>query len=198
MSVPQNMWSRRRAAVQAEADAEEQAGAKAVVAQERAELDEKTDAEILTELNLKNPDDMLAGDDFSAFMNAAVPERLRRRALRKLWLTDPAFANVDGLVDYGDDFTDAATVIENIKTAYQVGRGFLSKPVEDEPDETLAELAEPEEVPAQTDSVRPPEKPDLQSIRQPELASIEPDHPIFDESPDQVMVKSRMRFEFAS
>ena len=35
-------------------------------------------------------------------------------------------ANVDGLVDYGEDFTDAALVVENLQTAYQVGKGMLA------------------------------------------------------------------------
>lgn len=29
------------------------------------------------------------------------------------------------LVDYGEDFTDAAMAVENIQTAYQVGKGML-------------------------------------------------------------------------
>ena len=35
-------------------------------------------------------------------------------------------ANVDGLVDYGEDYTDAACVIEGLQTAYQVGKGMLA------------------------------------------------------------------------
>ncbi|MFT7596716.1 MAG: hypothetical protein ACI8R4_004055 [Paracoccaceae bacterium] len=30
------------------------------------------------------------------------------------------------MVDYGEDFTDAACVIENMQTAYQVGKGMLA------------------------------------------------------------------------
>ena len=44
MSAPENMWSRRRAAVQAEAEADERAVVEAQVAQERAELEEKSEA----------------------------------------------------------------------------------------------------------------------------------------------------------
>ena len=78
-------------------------------------------------LGLKDPDDLQAGDDFSGFMSGAIPERLRNRALRKLWLTNPVLANLDELVDYGEDFTDAATVVENLQTAYRVGKGFLRR-----------------------------------------------------------------------
>jgi hypothetical protein len=73
---------------------------------------------------------MKMGDDFSAFMSKAVPDRLRRRALRRLWLANPALANLDGLLDYGEDFTDSATVIENLQTAYQVGKGMTEHVLE--------------------------------------------------------------------
>jgi hypothetical protein len=35
---------------------------------------------------------------------------------------------LDGLIDYGDDFTDAGTVVANMQTAYQVGRGYKRDP----------------------------------------------------------------------
>jgi hypothetical protein len=38
-------------------------------------------------------------------MKQAVPEELRRLALRKLWRSDPVLANVDGLNDYDLDYT---------------------------------------------------------------------------------------------
>ncbi|MBO6950175.1 MAG: DUF3306 domain-containing protein [Rhodospirillales bacterium] len=38
--------------------------------------------------------------DYSMFMDARVPEELQRLALRKLWSTDPVYANLDGLNDY--------------------------------------------------------------------------------------------------
>ena len=56
--------------------------------------------------------------DFTVFMHEKVPQAIRRRALRKLWLSDPILANVDGLNDYDEDFTDAATVVEGLKAAY--------------------------------------------------------------------------------
>ena len=125
-----DFWSRRKAGVETEEkialqikDAEETAAL-------QAEQAEKTDEELLLELDLPNPDDMKMGDDFSAFMSKAVPDRLRRRALRRLWLANPALANLDGLLDYGEDFTDSATVIENLQTAYQVGKGMTEHVLE--------------------------------------------------------------------
>src|SRR3546814_6588933 len=70
--------------------------------------------------------------DFTVFLQDGVPEELRRMALQRLWRLDPVFANLDGLLEYGEDYTDAATVVENLKTAYRVGRGFMT-------DEELAE-----------------------------------------------------------
>jgi len=119
-----DFWSRRRAAVAAEAEAEVKATEAAVHAEEQAKLDELSDEELLEQLELPDPDTMQAGDDFAAFMKKAVPERLRRRALRRLWTSNPVLANVDMLVDYGEDFTDSALVVENLQTAYQVGKGM--------------------------------------------------------------------------
>lgn len=59
-----------------------------------------------------------AESDFSVFMHEKVPQAIRRRALRKLWLSDPIYANLDGLNDYDEDFTDSATVVEGLKAAY--------------------------------------------------------------------------------
>ena len=123
MSEARDFWSRRKARVAEEAEAEEAVlEARAI----EAEQAEKTDAEILADLNLPDPEALGPGDDFSAFMAKAVPDRLRRLALRKLWLTNPVLANVDGLVEYGEDFTDASCVIENLQTAYQVGKGMTA------------------------------------------------------------------------
>lgn len=130
MSAPEDFWSRRKARVAAEQAAEAHSAEAARVAEDQAALEEKSDAELLEELNLPDPESMQPGDDFSLFMKNAVPERLRRRALRTLWRSNPLLANVDGLVDYGEDFTDAATVVENLSTTYQVGKGMLQHVLE--------------------------------------------------------------------
>jgi len=120
-----DFWARRKAGVAAEAEAEVVAVEKAELAQAHATLEEKSDAEILAELDLPDPDALEKGDDFSVFLEKAVPERIRRRALRKLWLSNPVLANIDELVDYGEDFTDSAMAVEAIQTTYQVGKGML-------------------------------------------------------------------------
>ena len=144
MSARADFWSRRRAAVAAEERAEEEAGRQAAAAGERKAPDERPDAELLAELELPDPDGMKQGDDFSAFMAEAVPERLRRRALRRLWRTNPVLANLDNLVDYGEDYTDAALAVENLQTAYRVGKGMLRHL------EALAEAAEKAEETAES------------------------------------------------
>ena len=139
MTRERDFWSRRREAVRAEAETDEETDLARAEARDRAELEEDTDEAILAKLDLPDPDTMEAGDDFSKFMARAVPERLRRRALRKLWLSNPLLANVDGLVDYGEDFTDSAMVVENMQTTYQVGKGMLKHVMEMERQREAAE-----------------------------------------------------------
>ncbi|WP_294622919.1 DUF3306 domain-containing protein [uncultured Roseovarius sp.] len=125
MSRSSDFWSRRKAKVLEEQQDEMRASERREAAERDAELEAKTDEDVLEELGLPDPDALQPGDDFSAFMAKAVPDRIRRRALRRLWLSNPALANLDGLLDYGEDFTDSATVVENLQTAYQVGKGML-------------------------------------------------------------------------
>ncbi len=147
MTQARDFWSRRKAAVQAETEAKALAAEEQIITTRQAELEEKSDAEILAEFDLSDPDTLQAGDDVSGFMDKAVPDRLRRRALRRLWRLNPVLANVDGLVDYGEDYTDAACVIENLQTAYQVGKGMLAHV------EVLAAEAEEQEGDPETDTL---------------------------------------------
>ncbi|SMX44330.1 DUF3306 domain-containing protein [Actibacterium lipolyticum] len=192
-----DFWSRRRAGVRAEAEQEELVRAEAEAAELEAQAEEKSDAELLEELDLPDPDTLTAGDDFSAFMKEAVPQRLRTRALRQLWRTNPVLANLDQLVDYGEDFTDSALVVENLQTAYQVGKGMMKHVIAmaeqaaeadapEAPQEELALVEEEEHLPDDT-----PEEAD----QTPETA--EPEGQRFDEE-TAPQPRRRMRFEFAS
>lgn len=131
---PGDFWSRRKAAVQKAEEEEARRAQEAAEAEQRVALEEKTDAEILEELGLPDPDTLGRDDDFTAFLARTVPERLRRRALRKLWLSNPVLANLDGLNDYDEDFTDAASTGKVVKTIYEVGRGYLKQAVEEAPE----------------------------------------------------------------
>ena len=120
MSGGKDFWARRKANVVAEAHASDVAIEQKALSEQHASMEEKSDEDLLLELNLPDPDAMEMGDDFSVFMSKAVPDRIRRRALRTLWRSNPVLANVDMLVDYGEDFTDSAMVVENMQTAYQL------------------------------------------------------------------------------
>ncbi len=89
------------------------------------------DPEVIAKL--PDIDSMEESADFTAFLQAGVPEALRRRALRRLWRLNPVFAVLDGLNDYDEDFTAGGIIAENIKTIYKVGKGYLDDDDEDEP-----------------------------------------------------------------
>lgn len=140
MSAGSTSWSRRRAAVAAEAAAEEKAAADALIVAEQAELADKSDAEILEQLGLPDPETLVQGDDFKAFMAKTVPAHLRKQALRKLWRSNPVLACVDGLNDYDDDYLKGSVGQGAIKTTYQVGKGMLAHLVEMERQKAAALL----------------------------------------------------------
>ena len=88
------------------------------------EFDGKSDDEILSILELPDPETLKLGDTVEKFMDGRVPERIRLKALRAFWKTNPVLANIDGLDEYCEDYTDAAMVVENLQTIYQVGKGY--------------------------------------------------------------------------
>jgi hypothetical protein len=82
--------------------------------------------------------------DYHGFMAEGVSEDLRNRALRRLWRSNPILANIDGLNDYDEDFTDAALVKPGMKTAFDVIRGYASDKddAEEDADATSVTTAE--------------------------------------------------------
>lgn len=90
---------------------------------------------------LPDPDTLDAASDFSVFMQPGVPAELKRRALRRLWKVNPIISTPDGLDDYYivNDFSDASTVVTDLKTLYRVGRGMVA--ALDEAEEPAAEAA---------------------------------------------------------
>jgi len=88
------------------------------------EFEGKSDEEILSILELPDPETLKLGDTVEKFMDGRVPERIRLKALRAFWKTNPVLANIDGLDEYCEDYTDAAMVVENLQTIYQVGKGY--------------------------------------------------------------------------
>lgn len=197
MSEVGSFWARRRAAVRAEEEAQAHAAEAAREAEQAAELEQKDDETILAELGLPHPDNLKAGDDFSAFMAREVPERLRRQALRTLWRSNPVLACVDGLNDYDDDFRAAAMNQGPIKTAYQVGKGMLSHIEEMARQAEAAEVPKTDETTVATsmDDAAPPSD----ASPQPAEAKVEARldlAPDAESDPETTPAPRRMRFRF--
>ena len=130
------------------------------------EFEGKSDEEILSILELPEPDTLKLGDTVEKFMNNRVPERIRARALRAFWKTNPLLANIDGLDEYCDDYTDAAMVVENLQTIYEVGKGYASQALDalenlaedDVQDEAIAAIeAVDDEMPDQISAMPEPD-----------------------------------------
>ena len=104
-------------------------------------LEALPEAEALQKLGLPDPDPLALGDDFKQFLDKSVPQKIKRRAMRRLWTSNPVLANLDGLNDYEEDFTNAATDAVNLVTSYVVGEGFVPrvKPSEADDDENAVQ-----------------------------------------------------------
>lgn len=125
MSAPADFWSRRRAQVaREEAQDRLEQVEHARAAQEREEAQLSDDA-LCAKYELPALDEIVDPEQIKAFLQNGVPQRLKTLALRRLWRLNPVLANVDGLVDYGDDFANPPLIGEAVKTAYQVGKGML-------------------------------------------------------------------------
>ena len=105
-----------------------------------------TDAELLKKYDLPDPDAVTEESVLEQFLNGkGLPGRVRQMALRRLWRLNPLFGVIDDMVEYGEDYTDAATVIEGMKTAYTVGKGYAKEVVEPEEAEAQEGDAEAQE-----------------------------------------------------
>ncbi|MCV6596861.1 MAG: DUF3306 domain-containing protein [Mangrovicoccus sp.] len=100
--------------------------------------------------------------DLSVFLRDGVPDLLRNAALQKVWRSNPVFANLDELVDYGEDFGRKDLILESFKSAWQAGRGYL-----DQIEPETAAIADTEATPAPTPAAQEPPS-------QPEIAATEP------------------------
>jgi len=104
-----------------------------------------TDAELLKKYDLPDPEAVTEESGLEQFLNGkGLPGRVRQMALRRLWRLNPLFGVVDDMVEYGEDYTDAATVVEGMKTAYTVGKGYAKEVVEPEESEAMEDAAEAE------------------------------------------------------
>lgn len=148
--------------------------------------------------------------DLSLFMKEGVPELLKRQALSTLWRSSSVFANVDGLVDYDDDFGSKDLIMKTFKSAYQVGQGYfqdieddevpegqiqsaasdnseteeLTEPDENEPKATDDDFSEPEEDSLASYAVEPELELDTKAEQEHEPVPIQ-----------KVSLRSRLSFE---
>ena len=105
-----------------------------------------TDAELLEKYDLPDPEAVTEESGLEQLLNGkGLPGRVRQMALRRLWRLNPLFGIVDDMVEYGEDYTDAATVVEGMKTAYSVGKGYKKDVVEPEEAEALDDDVEAKE-----------------------------------------------------
>lgn len=134
-------WSRRKRQVQkenGEVGGEEPPAETAQPAAEAETAEEKANREAAEAVDL---DSLTYESDFTVFTKSGVPELLRRKAMRKLWSSNPVLANLDGLNDYDEDFSDPRVNV--FKSAWNVVGGYLGK--EQVPDEAPAPRQESEE-----------------------------------------------------
>ena len=133
-----NRWSRKKNQTISEnskifSDEEKINNSKKVNQLEKDELEKEIEENDLSDFDLckkyKLPDisKCKKQKDYDIFLTNDVPERLRYIALRQIWKLNPIFRSVSELVEYGEDFTDAATVVPDMQTAYKVGKGYLDK-----------------------------------------------------------------------
>lgn len=116
-------------------------------------VEERTDPGEFDEFDF---DKLNYASDYTQFLKQGVPEAVRRRALRMLWSSNPILANLDGLNDYDEDFTDAALAVKVLSSNYKPGSGYLTEeelqasyseearkagpqPVEEDPEESDVE-----------------------------------------------------------
>jgi putative acetyltransferase len=158
-------WSRRKAEAKEGGDVAGPAPAQEARLDARSELDrpqarepgaEPQDKRELTEADFADVDfealDMKS--DYQRFLAPGVPDSIKYKALRKLWMSDAVFTTPDPFQDYLHDYTDAAVAVPagTLKTAYRIGKGFLT----DEEVAVWEKLGHPEEGETETAANLPP------------------------------------------
>ena len=142
-------WSARKSQIAKGEDVPDEVPAPEIAEDDVVEDEEDatlTDAELLEKYDLPDPATVTEESGLERFLNGeGLPGRVRQMALRRLWRLNPLFGVIDDMVEYGEDYTDAATVIEGMKTAYTVGKGYAKEVVEPEEAEAQEGDAEAQE-----------------------------------------------------
>jgi hypothetical protein len=146
-------WSERKRAARKEEAATDTSTADERAARPAAEAQAQLDASraAAEAIDLETLND---SSDFTPFLRPGVPLTLKQAALRKLWRSNPVFAVLDGLDDHFLDFRWPEKGSEVVKTAWKVGRGFLTD--SDEPAVQDQAQAETREEHAQAAEAAPP------------------------------------------
>lgn len=137
-------WSQRKAeARQAEARQEVEPDARA---------EQPADVPI-DPATLPSVETLTEASDFTVFLQAGVPEGLRREALRKLWRIEPSVVNYKPLVEYNWDFNAPGygallPTDDVVQMLRQVLSGAIPKEAEAAADAPPDEAAIPEGEPA--------------------------------------------------
>ncbi len=146
-------WSKRKSAARQEDGAViDDDVANSLAAEEQLDSleNDASPDELLTEADFEDVDfeALDKSSDYTRFIKANVPASIQQKALRKLWDSDSVFEVLDGMNDYDEDFTGNGLAGKAFKTAYKVGRGFLT-----DDDEKPTEKTADTEVEDSTESV---------------------------------------------
>jgi hypothetical protein len=119
-------WSQRKQAVRAEEEGlggapEPKEGSAAPQTASQEELDANRAAAEAIELET-----LTDTSDYAPFFRPGVPAVLKSAALKKLWRSNPVFAVLDGLNDYDESYAWPTSGSEVVRSAWKLGRGFLS------------------------------------------------------------------------
>lgn len=135
-------WSRLKTQARAGQDVSELAEAPADCDVPAAAEDGSEENDFVLE-DLPDIETLDKDSDFTPFLNVKVPDQLRRLALRKLWLSDPVLANLDGLNDYDEDYSALGMIAEKVSSIFQPGKGM---PVpEPEPERIQSDGEDPQQ-----------------------------------------------------
>ncbi len=114
---------------------------------------EAESTEAVSETDLPDIETLDAQSDYSVFLHHDVPDEIRKLALRKLWASDPIFANIDGLNDYDEDFS---SIIPLAKEVVREIQQIMAKNRE-QPPEFEEEGSELAQEPAEEEQAEDPE-----------------------------------------
>ena len=110
--------------------------------EETSEEQGLSDSELCERYELPHPEECTDPEELDGFFSRPLPDRLKQLAMRRMWRINPLFKFADEMVEYGENYTDAATVIPDMQTAYKVGKGYLDKILAEQKEKEQTEALE--------------------------------------------------------